>query len=120
MIYCAAFPHRRHGKIPRPDSPGVQPEQENIMSKMVIVLGAAVALSTLVSGSATKPAFAQEDCRRYTGAARDACDMRLARWMRLQNQKILREGNRGGCGNNCEKLIEQRNRGGRQFESNDD
>ena len=89
-------------------------------TRLVVLLGAAAALSTLASVSMTKPAFAQEDCRRYSGAARDACDLRLARWMRQQNQQILNEGKRGGCGDKCQDLQERRNRGARQFESNQD
>ena len=90
------------------------------MSRMLILLGAAAALGTLVSVSTMKPALAQEDCRVYQGAARDRCDARLAKWMRQQNQKILNEGNRGGCGDRCQNLIDQRNRGARQFESDQD
>jgi hypothetical protein len=37
-----------------------------------------------------------------------------------QNKKISREGANGGCGDRCEELIQQRNRGARRFEANPD
>jgi hypothetical protein len=84
------------------------------------VFGAVVALAAF---AAIPPqASAQEDCRGYREGSRErsACDARLSKWMIQQNKKISREGANGGCGDRCEELINQRNKGARRFESNDD
>jgi hypothetical protein len=84
------------------------------------VFGSVLALTAFVA--TTPQASAQEDCRGFREGSREraACDARLSRWMIEQNKKISREGASGGCGDRCEELINQRNRGARRFEAQED
>jgi len=86
------------------------------------VIGSALALASFSIAPANRQASAQEDCRGYRegSSQRAACDARLAKWMIQQNKKISREGASGGCGDRCEDLIRQRNRGARGFEAEQD
>jgi len=89
---------------------------------MTFVFGSALALVAFAIAPVSRQASAQEDCRVYRegSSQRVACDARLSKWMIQQNKKISREGASGGCGDRCEELIRQRNRGARRFESNED
>jgi uncharacterized membrane protein len=105
-----------------------KPQSEKFMTRKTVTFafGSALALAALSIASADRQAsaqnFAAPDCRGYPVGSRGRinCDARLGEWMRQRNQAIKREGARGGCGDRCQNLMNDRNDKVKGFKSHID